>query len=86
MEGGSEDVAATSPPWDIAAITSEGSGTRSAREVTRCEQPARAWAGASATQTRSDNTAPAGDRADALRGERFVIERPDRPGGTNRQP
>jgi hypothetical protein len=65
------------PRSDITSCANEGGRSRSFREVTRCEQPARASAGASKIQTRSGNTAPAGTWAHGLGGERLVIERPD---------
>jgi hypothetical protein len=57
----------------ITPCRNEGSSMRSLREVTRCEQPARTPAGASRIQTRSGNTAPAGNGAPGLEGENLVI-------------
>ncbi len=61
----------------ITSCRNKGGRSRSFREVTRCEQPARTSAGASTTHTRSGNTAPAGTWAHGLGGERLVIEHPD---------
>jgi hypothetical protein len=58
------------PSWRI-----DGSHTRSAREVTRCEHPARAKPGASKTHARSAKIAPAGTGADRFRIKNLVNRR-----------
>jgi hypothetical protein len=74
MESGS---AGSFPRSAMMSCRNEGGCSRSFRELTRCEQPARTPAGASKIQTRSGNTAPAGTWAQGLEDECLVINHPD---------
>ena len=55
------------------ACSNDGSNARLCRDVTRWEQPARAWLGASAIQTRNGSAAPAPARAHVIECENLVI-------------